>query len=66
MPAYTVRVLDDEGRLVVGATINCVDDAAAKAKFKSLPLPAGAAELSQGSRVVLRSDPSDTKRAAKG
>ena len=58
MPAYKVQVLDDEGRLVVGATINCVDDAAAKAKFESLPLPDGRAQLTIGGRLVARLDAS--------
>jgi hypothetical protein len=52
--AYRVQVLDDDGGLVVGATLNCVDDAAAKAKFAQLPLPPGRAELWLGKRLVTR------------
>lgn len=66
MPAYKVRVLDGEGRLVVGATIYCVDDAAAKAKFETLPLPPGAAELTLGARVVARSPAEQAVKAAAG
>ena len=66
MPAYKVRVLDGEGRLVVGATIYCVDDGAAKAKFEILPLPPGSAELTLGSRVVARSEPGKAVKAAAG
>lgn len=54
MAAYRVQVLDDRGGLVVGATLNCPDDAAAKARFLALPLPVGRAELWLGSRLVMR------------
>ena len=54
MAAYRVQVLDERGELVVGATLNCVDDAAAKAKFAELPLPHGRAELWLGKRLVIR------------
>lgn len=52
MPAYRVRVLDDDGQLIVGATLSCVDDAAARARFDALPLPPGRAELTLGARLV--------------
>lgn len=49
-----MQVLDDRGELVVGATLNCADDAAARARFLVLPLPAGQAELRLGRRLVMR------------
>lgn len=49
-----MQVLDDRGELVVGATLNCPDDAAARARFLALPLPPGRAELWLGRRLVLR------------
>jgi hypothetical protein len=54
MASYKVRVTDGQGRLVVGATLSCPDDAAARARFESLPLPEGLAELTLGARVVAR------------
>ena len=67
MASYRVRVTDGEGRLIVGATLNCPDDAAARAKFESLPLPDGLAELSLGARVVLRRElPAARPAQAKG
>jgi hypothetical protein len=54
LAAYRVQVLDHNGQLVVGVTLNCPDDAAAKAKFMALPLPPGEAELWIGKRLVLR------------
>ena len=54
MPAYRVRVVDSDGELVVGATLFCPSDAVARAKFAALPLPAGAAELTLGKRIVER------------
>ncbi|HVI30915.1 hypothetical protein [Phenylobacterium sp.] len=54
MAAYRVQVLDDRDELVVGATLNCPDDAAARARFLALPLPAGRAELWLGRRLLLR------------
>lgn len=54
MAAYSVRVLDDGGELVVGATLNCPDDDAARTRFLALPLPAGQAELWLGRRLVMR------------
>ena len=54
MAAYRVQVLDEKGDLVVGATLNCADDASAKAKFADLPLPPGRAELWLGKRLVTR------------
>ena len=64
MPAYTVRVTDADGVLVVGATLNCPDDAAAKAKFEALPLPAGRAELTRGRRLVAELATPEAKRTA--
>lgn len=61
MASYKVRVTDGEGRLVVGATLSCPDDAAARARFESLPLPEGLAELTLGGRVVARREPSDRR-----
>lgn len=49
-----MQVLDDRDELVVGATLNCPDDAAARARFLALPLPAGRAELWLGRRLLLR------------
>lgn len=49
-----MRVLDERGELVVGVTLSCLDDVAAKAKFAVLPLPPGEAELRQGQRLVAR------------
>ncbi|WP_374468584.1 hypothetical protein [Phenylobacterium sp.] len=54
MAAYKVQVLNEKGSLVVGATLNCADDAAAKAKFMTLPLPRGEAQLWLGKRLVMR------------
>jgi hypothetical protein len=54
LAAYSVRVLDERGELVVGVTLSCLDDVAAKAKFAVLPLPPGEAELRQGQRLVAR------------
>jgi len=54
LAAYRVQVLDDRGELVVGATLTCPDDAAARARFLALPLPAGQAELWLGRRLVMR------------
>jgi hypothetical protein len=63
MPAYTVRVTDAEGRLVVGATISCPDDDSAVRRFDDLPLPAGRAELALRQRVVARRE-SPARQAA--
>ena len=52
MIPYRVRVVDAAGRLIVGATVRCADDTAAKAKFMTMPLPAGEAELWRGARLV--------------
>lgn len=54
MPTYKVRVLDGDGQLVVGATLTCAGEAAARAKFAALPLPNGTAELVLGRRVIER------------
>jgi hypothetical protein len=53
MAAYKVRVTDDQGRLVVGATLYCATDAAARERFEQLPLPHGVAELSLRGRVIV-------------
>ena len=66
MPAYKVRVLDGDGRLIVGATLNCADDTIAKARFVTLPLPDGEAELTRGARVLIRRPSQQESRAASG
>ena len=66
MPAYKVRVLDADGRLIVGATLSCVDDTTAKARFVTLPLPQGDAELTRGPRVVARRPSQQAGRLASG
>jgi hypothetical protein len=52
LSSYKVRVVDEAGLLVAGATLQCIDDKAACVRFEGLPLPPGYAELRQGSRLV--------------
>lgn len=66
MPAYKVRVLDGDRRLIVGATLSCADDTTAKSRFAALPLPDGEAELTRGARVVARRPAQQETRLASG
>jgi hypothetical protein len=62
MIPYRIKILDDAGQLVAGATIRCLDDTAAKARFAGMPLPAGRAELWRGARLVAHQDPVELLR----
>lgn len=64
MAAYKVQVIDSQGAFVVGATLNCPDDASAVRKFDSLPLPPGTAQLLLGARVVAVRPAGSPSRAA--
>ena len=52
--------MSEAGGLVAGATLQCADDTAAKARLANLPLPEGRAELWRGARLVAERAPTDS------